>query len=159
MTREQMSETEYEYYVMKQNSTTINTVVVDFFSLLIENDLNEDVKLQDKDIIRIPQKTEMIFVTGRIANPGGIIYKSGADFKYYIEKAGGYTWDADSKRTKIIKVTGEIVEKEDFKTFTPGDRIWIPRKKDRDLWQLFRDAVFTLSQIATIYLIIRTATE
>ena len=95
-------------------------------------------------------------VSGRVARSGGVVYKENTDLSYYIEKAGGYAWDADKRKTKVIKANGEIVDDEDVDVLQPGDRIWVPRK-DRDLWQTFQDVMTTLSQIATIYLVIRTA--
>ena len=41
----------------------------------------------------------------------------------------------------------------------PGDTIWVPEKPDRDWYALFKDSVVILSQVATIYLVIKTSTE
>jgi hypothetical protein len=51
------------------------------------------------------------------------------------------------------------MDDEDVHSFSPGDRIWVPRKKDEGFWDRFQDVIATLSQIATVYLVIRTATE
>ncbi len=159
MRREEMSETEYEYFVMKQNSREVNQVVVDFRALMQKNDLQQDVVLVNGDSIIVPMKTDMVLVTGRVSTPGGVLYKAGAPLQHYIENAGGYSWDAAAHRTKIIKATGAIKDDEDVKLLEPGDRIWVPRKKDRDFWQLFRQVVELTAQLATVYLIIKTARE
>ncbi|MBD3373763.1 hypothetical protein GF406_01905 [candidate division KSB1 bacterium] len=156
MSPEQMSEQEYEYFVMKQNSSDLHTIVVDFYRLLIQGDRSEDVILRDGDRIVVPHKTNLVMVSGRVARSGGVVYKANTDLSYYIEKAGGFAWDADKSKTKVIKANGEIVDDEDINILQPGDRIWVPRR-DRDLWQTFQDVMTTLSQIATIYLVIRTA--
>ncbi len=156
MSPEQMSEQEYEYFVMKQNSSDLHTIVVDFYRLLILGDRSEDVILRDGDRIVVPHKTNLIMVSGRVARSGGVVYKQDTDLSYYIEKAGGFAWDADKSKTKVIKANGEIVDDEDIDFLQPGDRIWVPRR-DHDLWQTFQDVMTTLSQIATIYLVIRTA--
>ncbi len=157
MRRNEMSEHEYDYFVMKQNSRDINNIVVDFTKLLERGDKKEDIILKANDLILIPEKPKVVMVTGRVSKTGGIIYKENADYNYYIKKAGGFTWDADSKHTKIIKVTGEIKDDEDVKKFSPGDRIWVPRKPDRDFWRIFRDTMLVAGQIATIYLVIDRA--
>jgi len=159
MSRSDMSESEYEYFVMKHNSDNVDEIVVDFERLMIKGDRSEDVLLKDGDLINIPKRPGVVYVTGRVSKPGGILYKPGADFDYYIEKAGGYTWDADKKQTKIIKITGEISKVHKIKTFEPGDRIFVPRKQDRDYWRSFYDVVMILGQLAAVYLVLRTATQ
>ncbi|MBN1480991.1 hypothetical protein EH223_00790 [candidate division KSB1 bacterium] len=159
MSRADMSDSEYEYLVMKHNSDNINRVVVDFHKLMIEGDKSEDVLLKDGDIIHVPKRPDVVYVSGRVSKPGGILFVPGAHFDYYIQKAGGYTWDADRKRTKIIKVTGEIKDVNDIKLFESGDRIFIPREKDHDWWKVFYDTVMVLGQLAAVYLVIRTATN
>ena len=159
MTRNEMSEHEYDYFVMKQNSHNVDNIVVDFIKLLQQGDKREDIILKANDIIFIPEKPKVVIVSGRVSKTGGVIYKKDADFSYYINKAGGFTWDADSRKTKIIKVTGEIRDDEDVKNFLPGDRIWVPRKPDRDFWRVFRETMLVAGQLATIYLVIDRALE
>jgi protein involved in polysaccharide export with SLBB domain len=98
-------------------------------------------------------------VTGRVGRVGGILYKPGADLKYYITKAGGYTWDADSRRIKVIKASGEAINDEDVVSFEPGDRIWVPRKRDRTAWQTMSEVLTALYQMATVYLVVRAAID
>ncbi len=157
MSRAEMSNSEYEYLVMKHNSDNINEIVVDFKKLMLEGNEAEDVLLKDGDVIHVPKRPDVIYVSGRVSKPGGILFVPNASFNYYIQKSGGYTWDADKGRTKIIKVTGEIKDVDDIKAFEPGDRIFVPRKSDRDWWKIFYDSVIVLGQLAAVYLVIRTA--
>ncbi|RPH99026.1 MAG: hypothetical protein EHM72_12295, partial [Calditrichaeota bacterium] len=159
MARSDMSDSEYDYFVMKQNSGDINEVVVDFYKLFVMKDAAEDVLLKDGDVIHVPKRPNVVYVSGRVSNSGGILFKSDAAAKYYIQKAGGFTWDADKRRAKVIKVNGEIRSMEDIKSLEAGDRIWVPRKKEMNYWQIFRDFVMVMGQLATVYLVIRTATE
>jgi protein involved in polysaccharide export with SLBB domain len=159
LTRDEMSDLEYEYFVMKQNSADVSEINVDFAKLVTRGDKSQDVILEDGDVITIPKSPRVVLVTGRVGKPGGVLYNSKADVGYYIAQAGGYSWDADRSRTKVIKVTGEIRDDEDIKSFSPGDRIWVPRKPDRDYWQIFRDTIMVAGQVATIYLVIHTATK
>ena len=91
---------------------------------MLDGDNDEDVLLKDGDVIHVPKRPDVIYVSGRVSKPGGILFVPGQDFDYYIDKSGGYTWDADRKRTKIIKVTGEIKDVGEIKSFEPGDRIF-----------------------------------
>ena len=159
MTREEMSNLEYEYFVMKQNTQDVRAIVVDFYKLLVLGDKNEDVTLKTGDVIVVPKRPNVVFVSGRVSRPGGVLYQPGAKLGYYIRKAGGFAWDADRRKTKIIKVSGETKDDEDIKNFSPGDRIWVPRKPDRNYWKILRDTIMAVGQIATIYLVIHNATR
>ncbi len=158
LTRDEMSDLEYEYLVMKQNQD-IKLVVVDFYKLWIQKDKSQDMILEHGDIIEIPEAPHVVQVTGRVSNPGGVLFKQDMDIKYYIQKAGGTTWDANRKKTKVIKSSGEILDDEDVKELNLGDVIWVPRKPDRNYWQIFRDTMMVLGQLATIYLVAQNATK
>ncbi|MFZ5516340.1 MAG: SLBB domain-containing protein [Candidatus Zhuqueibacterota bacterium] len=155
--RDQMSDTEYEYLVMKQNNQDIGRIVVDFFRLCISKDLSEDVLLEDGDIIHVPKAPKVVYVTGRVSRPGGVVYVPGKNIKYYIKKAGGVTWDAKRRSTKVTKVTGEILDDEDVSDLLAGDIIWVPRKPDRDWWELFRYTIAVVAQLATVYIVVDSA--
>ena len=154
MTREQMSDNEYQYFVMKQNTQDVGEVLVNFYKLMVQGDKSEDIFLQSGDIIEIPKAPKVVLVTGRVSRPGGVLFRSGENLKFYLKKAGGATWDADVKNAKVTKVTGEILKYKDVPTFVAGDIIWVPRKPHRDWWEIFRDTVAVAAQLATVALII-----
>ncbi len=154
MRREEMTDLEYQYFVMRQNSANINRLVVDFEKLMNPNMRSEDVILEDGDVIVIPEAPRVVTVSGSVAKPGGVTYSPGARMNYYLAKAGGASWDAKLSKTKVIKVTGEVLDDEDVKLFEAGDIIWIPRRADRKFWPVFLQTVTVAAQLASIYLII-----
>ncbi len=154
MTRDQMSDLEYDYLVMKENSREIGRIVVDFYKLVVKHDRREDVVLEDGDVIEVPKAPVVVGVTGRVARPGGIVHVPGAKVGYYVNQAGGFAWDANKRKTKVIKVTGEVLDDEDVKELVPGDIIYVPRRRPRDYWGLFRDVMLVASQIATVALVV-----
>ena len=155
--RDQLSKNEYEYLVMKEGSQDIGRIVVDFYKLCIQKDKTEDVFLKDGDFINIPEAPNVVYVTGRVSNAGGVLYEPGKKIKYYLKKAGGVTWDAKSRDIKVTKVTGEIIDDEDVKSLEPGDIIWVPRKPDRDWWEVFRQTIAVIAQVATVYIVVDRA--
>ena len=154
MRREEMSDLEYQYFVMRQNSAEIEQVVVNFEKLVYEKDRSEDIIMEHGDIIVVPRAPKVVTVTGSVARPGGVTYVPGATKDYYLGKAGGASWDAQLRKTKIIKVTGEVLDDEDVDEFEPGDIIWVPRKSDKKFWPVFLQTVTVAAQLASIYLII-----
>ena len=155
--RDQLSKNEYEYLVMKEGSQDIGRIVVDFYKLCVQKDKTEDVFLKDGDFINIPEAPNVVYVTGRVSNAGGVLYEPGKKIKYYLKKAGGVTWDAKSRDIKVTKVTGEIIDDEDVKSLEPGDIIWVPRKPDRDWWEVFRQTIAVIAQVATVYIVVDRA--
>lgn len=154
MPRDQMSDNEYQYLVMKQNTEDVGQVLVNFFKLFALGEKSEDIYLQNGDIIEIPKAPKMVYVTGRVSRPGGVLFQPNANLKYYLKKAGGATWDGDVRSTKITKVTGQILNAGQVDEFVAGDIIWVPRKPHRDWWVIFRDTVAVAAQLATVALII-----
>lgn len=154
MTRDQMTDFEYDYLVMKENSREVGRIVVDFYRLVVEHDSREDVVLEDGDVIEVPKAPVVVGVTGRVSRPGGVLHAPGAKVSYYVKRAGGFAWDADRRKTKVIKVTGQVVDDEDVKELVPGDIIYVPRRRPRNYWALFRDVMLVASQIATVALVV-----
>lgn len=157
MRREELTDLEYQYLVMRQNTADVNQVVVDFEKLVKEQDRTQDVVLEHGDIIDIPKAPRVVTVTGRVANAGGVTYSPTGDLQYYLERAGGASWDANLGKTKVIKVTGEVLNDEDVKSFQPGDTIWVPRKSGKKIWPAVLQTITVAAQLASIYLIIDTA--
>jgi len=155
--RDQLSKSEYEYLVMKEGSQDIGRIVVDFYKLYAQQNKTEDVVLKDGDLITIPEAPHVVYVTGRVSKTGGVLYEPGEKIKYYLKKAGGVTWDAKSRGIKVTKVTGEIIDDEDVKNLEPGDIIWVPRKPDRDWWEIFRQTIAVIAQVATVYIVVDRA--
>ncbi len=157
MRREEMSDLEYQYFVMRQNTSDINEIVVDFEKLFANREKNQDVILENGDIIVVPKAPRVVTITGRVGKPGGVTFNPSANLEYYLSKSGGASWDADLGKTKVIKVSGEVLDDEDVKSFQPGDIIWVPRKSDKKFWPVFLQVVSVTAQLASIYLIIDTA--
>lgn len=157
MRREEMTDLEYQYFVMRQNTSDVNEIVVDFEKLMKGHDLSHDIILEDGDIIRVPKAPKVVSVTGRVARPGGVTFSAAANLSYYLAKAGGASWDANLRKTKVIKISGEVLDDEDVKAFEPGDIIWVPRKSDKNFWPIFLQTVSVTAQLASIFLIIDTA--
>lgn len=152
-TRDQMSKNEYQYLVMRENTQDISRVVVDFYKLCVLKKKSEDVILEDGDVIMVPKIPQMVYVTGRVGVPGGVRYQPKKNIGYYLKKAGGPAWDAKTSAIKVTKVTGQVLDDEHVSQLEPGDIIWVPRRPDRDWWEVFRQTIAILAQIATIYII------
>ena len=154
-----MSKTEYEYFKTKSREKP-GRVACDFEKLFVKHQAEQDILLKDGDIINIPAKSLVVKVSGNVVNPGLIEYEPGKDYAYYIKKAGGFSFKARKGKVRIIKgITGEWIKPSKSQRIDPGDAVWIPEKPDRDYWAFFKDAMIVLGNMATIYLVVKSATD
>jgi protein involved in polysaccharide export with SLBB domain len=135
-------------------------MTIDFQQLFENGDLTEDVLLKSGDQIVISKDRETIMISGAVDSPGAMIYKPGHTIETYIERAGGYGWNARKNKTRVIKArTGAWVWAKDVRSLGPGDTIWVPEKPDRDWWSLFLQGLATAGQVATIILVVDTVSK
>lgn len=154
-----MSESEYEYFKIKSRSKT-GRVAVDFTRLFNHHDGGKDVYLRDSDVISVPRKRQVVSVTGEVVNPGFLTYVPDKDYNYYIRMAGGYSDRAGKGRVSIIKAsTGEWRTAKKGRVLDAGDTVWIPEKKKYNYIGIFKDTALFIGNLATIYLVIKQATN
>jgi len=154
-----MTESEYEYFKLRSREKP-GRVSCDFEKLFLEGLSEYDIILKSGDVVNIPPKSMVVNVSGSVINPGLVPYEPGEDYKYYIERAGGFSWKARKGKIMIIKgQTGERMKPSKRRKIDPGDTILVPEKPERDYWKFFRDAILVLGNAATIYLVIQQATE
>jgi len=154
-----MSDSEYEYFKIKSRSKP-GRVSVDFQGLFIEGDKSKDFILRNGDVVRVPRKSKVVNVIGEVSNPGILSFVSGMDYKYYIERTGGFSDRADKGGVSIINgITGEWKKARKGEALEPGDTIWISEKKKRDYWGFLKDTLIFVGNIATVYLVIQQATK
>jgi protein involved in polysaccharide export with SLBB domain len=144
-------------YITLEEALKRGSVAVDFKKIFIENDKNSDITLEGDEIIYIPIKTNSVYVLGQVNNPGYITITGNADYKYYIEKAGGYSESAKKKDVVIIKAGSKEWKDPSTTKIESGDIIWVPKKIYHDYltWmEIFRDIGSVLGAASTLTLII-----
>jgi len=154
-----MLESEYEYFKTKSRSKP-GRVAVDFIGLFVDGDSTKDFILRDGDIVNVPRKSKVINVIGQVSNPGILPYNVKADYRYYLEEAGGFSDRANKGGVTIIKgITSEWGKAKKGKALEAGDTIWVPEKKRRNYWSLMKDTLVFVGNLATVYLVIQQAAK
>ena len=93
--------------------------------LVVANDGQiTNVRLQDGDIITIPQKADSILISGEVLVPQSAVFIPQRSVHEYIQGAGGLTQHADTKRILIVRQNGEVRDANSV-TLRPGDEILI----------------------------------
>ena len=159
MTVDEMNDLERSYFRLRTRED-IRIVACDFEKLFTQNNLSEDVVLRDKDIIQIPEESKIVFVSGGVISPGNVVYNQSWVFKKYIAAAGGYNKRAKKGNVKIIKgKTGVWLDADEKVKIEEGDIIFVPEKKERDWWEMFKEGLLVTSQIATILFIVSNVSK
>ena len=119
----------------------LGRVVVNVRSLEELEGTEDDITLEAKDRIAIPQPPKTVSVIGSVKNPSTVVYRVGLNLNDYVQQAGGMTEDASKSETYVVKANGSTegvyVRIKDMK---PGDTIVIPQKIEAktpqlSLWQ------------------------
>ena len=154
MTVEEMNDVEISYFRLRSREDA-RLVSCDFEKLFFQNDSNEDVILRDEDLIVIPEITKTIFVSGGVIAPGYVNLESNRNYLDYILLAGGFNDRAREGNVKIIKnKSGVWLDAEKNILLEEGDIIFIPESEEIDWYDVFKEGLTILTQVATVVLIV-----
>lgn len=65
-------------------------IPVDLYAMLVKGDLSQNYRMEDGDVIRVPQQLQdAIIVTGMVVQPGRVTYREGIRLSDVIAAAGG----------------------------------------------------------------------
>jgi protein involved in polysaccharide export with SLBB domain len=141
-------------------------VSVDFRRLFLDADSAADVTLKDGDFIVVPARSRAVYVYGQVSNPGYLTYMPGLDYRYYVQKAGGYSVAADKGNVSLIKAGTKKWVEADEEPVEEGDAVFVPRHTEperiRDFayyFELARDIISVGTTAATIYFLIHQANK
>lgn len=119
-----------------------------------------DNTVADGDSITVPEKTDVVQVTGAVYNPGLISYKKGRSLGQYVSKAGGVTPEANRKNIMVIYADGSIKHRRFYinPRLRPGATIRVNtlpvQTPAQVLLTFLTDISNTFAQLATSYLLI-----
>jgi protein involved in polysaccharide export with SLBB domain len=145
---------EVEYYRTKSlerpGEMTVN------FPRLLAGDERENITLVGEDSLWVPSQKDYITLSGRVKNPGNVIFQSGRTYKDYVDLAGGFGWRAEDGETRIIKArSGDtfLASSDDY-VLEPGDQIFVPEEPEGDFWEGFTQVVTGAAQLLTIVAVV-----
>ena len=106
-----------------------------------------DIWLEDGDEVVIPQKTNVVQITGEVVMPKAVAFEKGMSLDDYLAAAGGVSSRADEKHILVAKQNGEV-GMADRLGISPGDRIMVLPKVDTKGMLLAKDLMQIIYQIA-----------
>jgi protein involved in polysaccharide export with SLBB domain len=81
-----------------------------------------------------------------VISPGHVPYRQGEGIGYYIDRAGGWTNDARTSDTRVIKNGSRAWLDPDETAIEDGDFIWVPKETPVP----FGTILTTVAQLATV---------
>ncbi|MDI5933066.1 SLBB domain-containing protein [Halomonas sp. LN1S58] len=115
--------------------------------VVARGDRISDIRLQDGDVITIPEISDSILVSGEIVVPQAAVYNPGMSVRDYIEAAGGFTQRADDDHILVARQNGAVVNARNI-SLRPGDEILVMPKVPSNNLQLASTITQILYQIA-----------
>ena len=106
-----------------------------------------DIWLEDGDEIVIPQKSNVVQITGEVVMPKSIAFEEGMSLDDYLAAAGGVSDRGDEKHILVAKQNGEVGLAEHL-GINAGDRILVLPKVDVKSMLLAKDLMTIVYQIA-----------
>ncbi len=117
-----------------------------------------NVLLQPNDVITIPEKTNVIQVSGEVMVGQALIYEPGYKLNEYIQHVGGYSNHADEDKHMVLRRNGEVIPvfgNGNNIVIQPGDEIIaLPKvpSKSVDIIRLVTDTMFKIAAAAAIFI-------
>lgn len=105
-----------------------------------------DMLLEDGDVVVVPEKRNLVLLSGEVLFPNAMVYKPNASVEEYITMAGGYTQSADSSKQIVLRPDGSVAPQGSVPK--PGDEIMILPKIDSKNIEITRGVTQILYQLA-----------
>ena len=114
----------------------LGRLVAEFDTVKLEDNIQRNILLQDKDSIHIPSYDSNVYIFGEVGNPGSIFFDESSNLIDYINKSGGFTKFSSQESIFVVSPNGETIKVRGsgFKKFIsqgydiyPGSVIYVPR--------------------------------
>jgi protein involved in polysaccharide export with SLBB domain len=114
--------------------------------VLTSKDQADDLLLEDGDVVNVPEKRNMVLLSGEVIFPNAVLYKPDASVDDYIAMVGGYTQSADTSKQIILHPNGSVAPPGSVPA--AGDEIMVLPKIDSKNVEITRGISQILYQIA-----------
>ena len=126
--------------------------------VIAQAETRDNLLLENGDVLRVPTKDGLVLVSGEVLFPNAVAYDKSLSLDDYIQRAGGYTQNADAARIVVARRDGSFVESGGKKSFfgsesvqvaiRAGDEVLVLPKIDVKSRQIWKDMTQIIYQIA-----------
>jgi protein involved in polysaccharide export with SLBB domain len=107
-----------------------------------------DLRLEDGDTVVVPNRTDVVLITGEVESPNGLAHVEGMTIEGYVDRAGGYAAHANKKKFVLLHPDGSGVVAGAHDRPQPGDEVLVLPNVGNTNLQLFLDMTQLLFQFA-----------
>ncbi|HMM73253.1 MAG TPA: hypothetical protein PKC22_13710 [Rhodocyclaceae bacterium] len=107
-----------------------------------------DTLLEDGDILRVPEQSNLVLVSGEVLFPNALVYDPKASADDYVQRAGGYNQGADKARLLVMRQDGSVSAAAEAAALQPGDEVMVLPKIETKNVEITRGITQIIYQIA-----------
>jgi protein involved in polysaccharide export with SLBB domain len=115
--------------------------------LIAQASSRDQLLLENGDIIRVPSRDGLVLVSGEVLFPNAIAFDTALSLEEYINRAGGYTQNADNSRVVVSHRDGSYSAGAS-QSLRAGDEVLVLPRIDVKSRQIWKDMTQILFQIA-----------
>lgn len=115
--------------------------------ILAQGSQSGELLMEDGDIIRLPERSNLVLVSGEVTFPNALAYDNRAAVDDYVARSGGYTQGADRAKVLVVHQDGSVGEARNA-ALSPGDEIMVLPKIETKSVELTRGITQIIYQIA-----------
>ena len=105
------------------------------------------IRLEDGDVIVVPERSSTVLVAGEVVAPRAVIWRPEMRLEDYVRAAGGYTPRGRTSALMIRRASGELVL-DPGQELRPGDELIALPYLDPKAFQIGSDLLGLIYQVA-----------
>lgn len=115
---------------LKTNTSNTFPVAINLEEAMANPGTDDDILLREGDVLSVPEKSNIIKISGEVMYPVSMSYEKGKKLSYYIHHAGGYSTNASKSKVYGINANGSVVKlsSNSVRDIEPGMEIVVPQK-------------------------------
>lgn len=134
--------------LVSQFVTQVQQIQPDGNVAVYSNGQFQDLELQDNDVVVLPDRSDVVIVSGEVLSPGAMAHVSNATIRQYIDRAGSFAAHANKKRFVLRHQDGSAVVAGQNDRPLPGDEIVVLPTVGNENLQVFMDLSTLFFQLA-----------
>ena len=133
--------------LISQFVTQAQTLTPDGNIAVYTNGQFHDMMLEDGDVVVLPNKTDVVLVTGEVESAGALAHVENMDIDGYVDRAGGFAAHANKKKFVLLHPDGSGVVAKPHDRPLPGDQVLVLPNVGNENLQVFIDLSQLLFQM------------
>ena len=136
--------------------TDVYSVGIELDKALAKPGGEYDITVREGDRLVIPEYNPTVRISGNVMFPNTVSFSEGENYKYYVNKAGGFGNRAKKSKTFIIYQNGTVAQVGHGVKIEPGCEIVVPTKRQREPFNWAHVATIgsSMASLATLILAI-----